>query len=146
MNLDIMITPYTPFYFYNNIFYTEYLGWNLRSSKYILRINPRLRVWKGPILCLKIFKHSTIYVFNLDRGELFLSLNSKNTSNWNHDTFRSGNAISYNLLLKIIQENFQPKIDRKIKILSLGQRVYIERILSSLALSLFQVSLYWSLK
>ena len=76
---DITMTPYTPFYFCNNIFYTEYLGWNLRSSKYILRINPRLRVWKGPILC----KHSTIYVFNLNRGELFLSLNSKNTSHWN---------------------------------------------------------------
>ena len=28
-------------------------------------------------------------------------------------TFLSGNAISYNLLLRIIQEYFQPKIDRK---------------------------------
>ena len=43
-----------------------YIGWNLQNFKNILRINPKLRYWKGYIfVCSKAVNTIQLYVFNL---------------------------------------------------------------------------------
>ena len=109
--------------FFIGRYFIQYRGWNLRNlEKLILRINPRLKIWKGcNFVCWKSVSTIQLYVFNVFLSNL---LTAKLTKLTMIDTpniyiyiyiyiyiFQKGNVTSYNS--RIIQAYFQPKMGRK---------------------------------
>ena len=117
VNLSRVNLQYTLFFLQE-----YYIGWTLQNFKNILRINPKLRYWKGYIfVSSKAVNTIQLYVFNLFhslKGN-WLGNKTKKRAPVNIIVY-NGHVISHNL--RIIQEYFLPKIGRKMRMFSLGRK------------------------
>ena len=119
VNILVFAVREATIFLYENIFCKNIEAEIYKIFKNMIRINLRLRFWKGYNVCvLKICKCNAVICFILTII-LFLSLNGKksraSTSIYTGQ-IHSKTEKSKAIILELYKKYFQPKIGRKIKI------------------------------